>query len=91
MDFFITGKLFFFNKCNELNIKNNQKNHIQGCTCKIKVKTIANIAIDALIFILKEFTNNFNKNINKNYISNDNQSNQTNLSNKSIIKTILKI
>jgi hypothetical protein len=50
MDFFITGKLFYFNKCNEVNIRNNQKNHIQECNCKIKVKTIANIPIDAVSY-----------------------------------------
>ncbi len=91
MDFFITGKLFYFNKCNENNIKTTDKSHIPNCNCKIKVKSIANIAIDALIFILKEFTSNYNKqNLNSKsstqiksqtltnpYLLNDNQTNDT--------------
>ena len=64
MDFFITGKLFYFNKCNEANFANNEKNHLQNCNCncKIKVKTIANISVDTLIYILKEFASNYNNN-----------------------------
>ena len=93
MDFFITGKLFYFNKCNEKNIKYKDKNHLQECNCKIKVKTISNLSIETLIFILKEFASNFNKNYKDNTSKNSNNTFQTLKSNNSINsnKSLIKI
>jgi len=50
INFFIGRKKFYFNYCNYLN------NHDKDlCFCKIKVKSIVNLPIKTLIFILKQF------------------------------------
>ncbi len=92
MNFFITGKLFYFNKCNEVNSFIKDKNHIPKCNCKIKVKTIANLTINTLIFILKEFASSYNENLNTNdYLTNNtnttnNTNNSKNFTNKNVVK-----
>jgi len=66
INFFIAGKIFFFNKCDEqrhIN-SNTDKLHISNCRCKVKVKTIVNINIKAFLFILNQYEiNNQPKNI----------------------------
>lgn len=57
INFFIAGKIFFFNKCDEqrhIN-SNTDKLHLNNCNCKIKVKTIVNINIKAFLFILNQY------------------------------------
>ena len=49
MNFFISGQLFYFNKCNENYSNTKDKNHILNCNCKIKVKSVANLSIKTLI------------------------------------------
>ncbi len=89
MNFFITGKLFFFNECNEISSIIKGKNHIPNCNCKIKVKSVANITINTLIYILKEFASNYNDNISKIVSKKDydinNLENMTNVA-KNIVK-----
>lgn len=103
VDFFIKRNQCYFNECDELNILNGINNHINNCKCKIKVKSVANLSINALVYILLEQNNdnkkyNLNKNINSNKIE-INQSSQNvqivklynNESNKKLIDCIKKI
>jgi hypothetical protein len=60
LNFFICNQNLFFNKCNEISFSSN-KNHADNCNCKIKVKSIVNLDIKTLLYIL----NNHNKNNNK--------------------------
>ena len=69
VDFFIKRNQCYFNECDELNTLNSINNHINNCKCKIKVKSVANLSINALVYILLEQNNdnkknNLNKNIN---------------------------
>ena len=60
LNFFICNQNLFFNKCNEISFSSS-KNHTDNCNCKIKVKSIVNLDIKTLLYIL----NNYNKNNNK--------------------------
>jgi hypothetical protein len=55
VDFFIqTNDCYFFNMCDEISAKNNKNIHLNECKCNIKVKSVVNLSINALIFILIE-------------------------------------
>lgn len=103
LNFFIQNESCFFNECDELSTTNNKKLHLNNCKCNIKVKSIVNLSINAMIFILIE--NNFSqKNIQesiqeciqtKPFILKDNDIKLTKLynneTNKKIVNTINKI
>jgi hypothetical protein len=78
VDFFIKRNQCYFNKCEELNGLNGSKNHLNNCRCKIKVKSVANLSINAFVYILIEQNmnisnrdNNINLKINNNLITNN--------------------
>ena len=55
VNFFIqTNDCYFFNMCDEITAKNNKNIHLNDCKCNIKVKSVVNLSINALIFILIE-------------------------------------
>ena len=74
IQFFILRNNCYFNICDEENEINNKKTHKNNCNCKIKVKSIVNLSINALIFILIE--NNLTK---KQIIDDNNNNNNNNL------------
>ena len=55
IDFFIKRNDCHFNECEEFNKLNVTKLHSAECKCKIKVKSVVNLSINALIFILMEY------------------------------------
>ena len=67
VDFFIQREECNLNDCDEYSNFNNKKSHMSNCECKIKVKSVVNLSINALIFILIE--NDFTKNNIKNKTS----------------------
>jgi len=85
VDFFIKRNECSFNECEEFNKLKFSKLHLSDCKCKIKVKSVVNLSINALIFILMEynasFTNanteasvlNSNKSVEKQSIAHGNQ------------------
>lgn len=52
--FIQTNDCYFFNMCDEITAKNNKNIHLNDCKCNIKVKSVVNLSINALIFILIE-------------------------------------
>ena len=51
-NFFIYGKKFYFNLCDQ-NFKNNSsKHHLKDCKCKVVVKSISNLKINMFLDIL---------------------------------------
>jgi len=55
VNFFIQANdPYFFNVCDEISAKNNKNIHLNDCKCNIKVKSVVNLSINALIFILIE-------------------------------------
>ena len=54
VDFFIKRNECSFNECEEFNKLKLSKLHLSDCKCKIKVKSVVNLSINALIFILME-------------------------------------
>ena len=50
-DFFINkNNKYYFNKCHKIFLNN----HIENCSCKIKVKSVSSLKIDVFIEIFKE-------------------------------------
>ena len=99
VNFFIqTNDCYFFNMCDEISAKNNKNIHLNDCKCNIKVKSVVNLSINALIFILIE-----NHYSNKVYLKADNIEEekyknetivaklQNNNSNKKMIDSIKKL
>ena len=60
IDFFIKRNNCYFNECEEFNKSKISKLHSVDCKCKIKVKSVVNLSINALIFILMEHNASFN-------------------------------
>ena len=58
INFFICRKPFFFNTCLKDKNFDNTKSHISNCSCKIKVKSVVNLPLKTLMFILDEFESN---------------------------------
>ena len=66
INFFIVKRFFYLNKCYQKKYSLNNKNyHCNNCLCKIKVKSIVNLKIDTLIFIILQFEKE--KNLEKYY------------------------
>jgi hypothetical protein len=59
VNFFVQKNNYNFNECDEVSEIKKNKTHKNNCNCKIKVKSVVNLSINALIFILIE--NNFGK------------------------------
>jgi len=73
LNFFISRKKFYFNYCHYSNNNKHTHNykHVKDiCCCNIKVKSIVNLPIESLVFILKQ---NFHKNKSINDISTTSQ------------------
>jgi hypothetical protein len=73
LNFFISRKKFYFNYCHYSNNNKHTHNykHVKDiCCCNIKVKSIVNLPIESLIFILKQ---NYHKNKSINDISTSSQ------------------
>lgn len=51
-NFFIYGKKFYFNLCDELNHNDDNKNHCKNCKCTVKVKNINNLSITVFLDII---------------------------------------
>jgi hypothetical protein len=68
IDFFIKMTNCYFNKCEHLNSLTPKQIHFSSCKCKIKVKSVVNLSIDVLIFILSEHIQLSKINNNKNII-----------------------
>lgn len=104
INFFVQRNNCHLNECEEMSELNKNKTHKNNCKCKIKVKSVVNLSINALIFILLE--NNFekkqiDKKLDVQYLYEDNlEMHTTNMkinkllnteSNKKIIDSIEKI
>jgi hypothetical protein len=64
INFFICNENVYLNRCNELSFTS-KKNHIDNCNCKIKVKSIVNLDINTLLYIIN---NNFDVQNKKNIL-----------------------
>ena len=99
INFFIQRNNCIFNDCEEISETLTKKVHINDCKCKIKVKSVVNLSINALIFILIE--NDHHKKNNIENVNNTIVQNKSNVNiiaklyntdaNKKIIESIKKI
>jgi hypothetical protein len=79
INFFVLHNQTFFNECEEFTDFNEFKTHCVLCNCKIKVKSVVNLSINALVFIIGD---NFNSNINLQFDFNNSYTKPNNISNK---------